>query len=49
MPVLVVNSGSSSLKFRLVDVHAGTDIATGLIERIGLSDVTDHRRAVEMM
>ena len=49
IPVLVVNSGSSSLKFRLVDVHAGTDLATGLIERIGLSDVTDHRRAVEMM
>jgi acetate kinase len=33
--VLVVNSGSSSLKYQLVDVEAGTPLATGLVERIG--------------
>jgi acetate kinase len=33
--VLVVNSGSSSLKYQLVDVDAGEALATGLIERIG--------------
>lgn len=33
--VLVVNSGSSSMKYQLVDVEAGEALATGLIERIG--------------
>jgi acetate kinase len=33
--VLVVNSGSSSLKYQLIDVDAGEPLATGLIERIG--------------
>lgn len=33
--VLVVNSGSSSLKYQLVDVEAGEALASGLIERIG--------------
>lgn len=33
--VLVVNSGSSSLKYQLVDVAAGEALATGLVERIG--------------
>lgn len=33
--VLVVNSGSSSLKYQLVDVEQGTALATGLVERIG--------------
>jgi acetate kinase len=36
--VLVVNSGSSSLKYQLVDVEAGTPLATGLVERIGLAE-----------
>ncbi len=34
--VLVVNAGSSSLKYQLVDPDAGTSDATGLVERIGL-------------
>lgn len=34
-PVLVVNAGSSSLKYRLVEPSAGHTLATGLIERIG--------------
>ncbi|GAA1821895.1 acetate/propionate family kinase [Agromyces salentinus] len=33
--VLVVNSGSSSLKYQLLDVEAGEPLASGLIERIG--------------
>lgn len=33
--VLVVNSGSSSIKYQLVDVDSGEALATGLVERIG--------------
>ncbi len=33
--VLVINSGSSSLKYQLIDVEAGISLASGLIERIG--------------
>ena len=49
IPILVLNSGSSSLKFRLIDVTSGEDLASGLVERIGLSDVKDHRAAVSVM
>lgn len=33
--VLVINSGSSSVKFQLVDPDSGTALSTGLVERIG--------------
>ncbi len=33
--VLVVNSGSSSIKYQLVDLASGHAIASGLVERIG--------------
>ena len=33
--VLVINAGSSSLKYRLVDGESGTVEATGIVERIG--------------
>ncbi|MBV7364171.1 acetate kinase [Actinomycetaceae bacterium TAE3-ERU4] len=33
--VLVINSGSSSIKYQLVDPEAGTSLASGLVERIG--------------
>lgn len=33
--VLVVNSGSSSIKYQLVDPHSGEAVASGLVERIG--------------
>ncbi|SFR71976.1 acetate kinase [Agromyces sp. CF514] len=36
--VLVVNSGSSSLKYQLLDVETGHPLASGLIERIGTAD-----------
>ncbi|WP_420113199.1 acetate/propionate family kinase [Pseudactinotalea sp.] len=34
-PVLVINSGSSSLKYQVVDAESGEALAVGLIERIG--------------
>ncbi|MCH1865366.1 acetate kinase [Nocardioides sp. CFH 31398] len=34
-PVLVLNTGSSSLKYRVVDADDGTVAASGLVERIG--------------
>jgi acetate kinase len=34
-PVLVINSGSSSLKYQLLDMDTERVLATGLIERIG--------------
>ena len=33
--VLVVNSGSSSLKYQLIDAESGDALASGLVERIG--------------
>lgn len=35
-PVLVINAGSSSLKYQLVRPGSGESLATGLVERIGL-------------
>lgn len=44
--VLVVNAGSSSLKYQLVDLTDGSALATGLVERIGKGDsVASHRPA----
>ncbi|OZC47145.1 acetate kinase [Rhodococcus sp. WWJCD1] len=46
MSILVVNSGSSSVKFQLVDPGTGESVASGLVERIGESDgrvELDHR------
>lgn len=46
--VLVINSGSSSLKYQVVDPDSGTARATGLVERIGeeSSSVPDHDAAL---
>lgn len=33
--VLVLNSGSSSIKFQVVDPVAGTAVVSGLVEQIG--------------
>ena len=35
MPVLVINSGSSSIKFRLYDMEREIPLASGIVERIG--------------
>lgn len=53
--VLVINSGSSSLKFQLIDPDAGKSRASGNVENIGepSSSVPDHdaalRRAFDML
>lgn len=39
MKILVLNSGSSSLRYKLFDVKQHSEIASGLVERIGLADV----------
>jgi acetate kinase len=46
--VLVINSGSSSLKFQLVEPASGISRASGIVERIGeaSSAVTDHEAAL---
>ena len=41
MSVLVVNSGSSSVKFELVDPDSGDSIAAGLVEHLALT-VLEH-------
>ncbi|MBY5959002.1 acetate kinase [Membranicola marinus] len=37
MKVLIINSGSSSIKFKLLDMPSETMVCTGLVERIGAS------------
>jgi acetate kinase len=46
--VLVINSGSSSLKYQLVEPASGISRAAGIVERIGeaSSPVTDHDAAL---
>ena len=38
MKILVINAGSSSLKYQLIDVESGDVIAKGLCERIGIEN-----------
>ena len=38
--VLVVNSGSSSIKYRLIETDGPTNLARGLVERIGTATAT---------
>lgn len=59
MLVLVINSGSSSLKYQVRDVAAGSILTEGLIERIGMSNggqgdgevvgPADHAEALEQV
>jgi acetate kinase len=48
--VLVINSGSSSLKYQLIQPDSGTSLAHGIVERIGESSspVADHDAALRM-
>ena len=50
-PVLVINAGSSSLKYQLVVPETGEVQAKGLVERIGEagSPVADHHQAMQAM
>ena len=45
--VLVINSGSSSLKYQLFDMVKGERIAKGLVERIGCGGPKDHTAALD--
>lgn len=45
--VLVINSGSSSMKYQLIDPAQGVAVATGLIERIGGEGAATHRAGVD--
>lgn len=44
MKILVVNAGSSSLKYQLFDMDAGCVLAKGLCERIGIDGAVTHKR-----
>ena len=46
MKILVVNSGSSSLKYQLFDMKTETRLAKGLVERIGCGGPKDHAAAL---
>ena len=35
MKILVINAGSSSIKYQLLDMSTGNDLASGIVERIG--------------
>jgi acetate kinase len=47
--VLVLNSGSSSLKYAVVDVDSSAQTVDGIVERIGDSEVTDHAAAMRVV
>lgn len=44
--VLVLNSGSSSLKYAVVEPDSGNEVAAGIVERIGQGPVADHEAAL---
>ncbi len=48
--VLVINSGSSSLKYQLIEPNSGSSLADGIVEQIGepSSSVTDHDVALRL-
>ncbi|AQA14128.1 acetate kinase [Streptomyces malaysiensis] len=45
--VLVLNSGSSSVKYQLLDMADGSRPASGIVERIGEGPVADHAAALK--
>ena len=47
--VLVINSGSSSLKYQLFDMAKGERLAKGLVERIGCGGPKDHTAALQQV
>ena len=47
--VLVINSGSSSLKYQLFDMKTSERLAKGLVERIGCGGPKDHTEALKQV
>jgi acetate kinase len=45
--VLVLNSGSSSVKYAVVEPDSGKMVADGIVERIGEGEVPDHAAALQ--
>ena len=44
MKILVINCGSSSVKYQFVDSQSGTPLAKGLVSRIGMAEaVVTHK------
>lgn len=49
MLILVINSGSSSLKYQVRDTETEEVLTSGLIERIGISEIKDHGQALDIV
>jgi acetate kinase len=49
MTVLVLNSGSSSVKYAVVEPDSGEMVADGIVERIGEGEVGDHAAAMQVV
>jgi acetate kinase len=49
MTVLVLNSGSSSVKYAVIDPDSGEMLTDGIVERIGESEVPDHAAAMQVV
>lgn len=49
MTVLVLNSGSSSVKYAVVNPDSGAMVADGIVERIGEGEVADHAEAMQVV
>ena len=47
--ILVLNSGSSSVKYSVIEPDSATELAEGIVERIGDSDVPDHAAAMQIV
>ncbi|ATL85597.1 acetate kinase [Streptomyces malaysiensis subsp. malaysiensis] len=47
--MLVLNSGSSSVKYQLLDMADGSRPASGIVERIGEGPVADHAAALKQV
>jgi acetate kinase len=47
MKVLVINSGSSSIKYQLINMPTEEVICSGLVERIGLNNAEIHYKSAE--
>ena len=44
MNILVINAGSSSIKYQLIDMNTELPLASGIVERIGLEEgVVKHK------
>lgn len=46
MKILVINAGSSSLKYQLIDMDTEAVLAKGLCERIGIEGSKDRKSVV---